>query len=477
MDLSPNAVVAGRYRVERKVGAGGMGEVWAGEHVAIGVRVAVKRLLPAASVNHEVVARFRREAYLLGRIRSDYVARVLDFVSDENYGLVLVMEFIEGSPLVRVLQERTIGVEEAIDLAFDMASAIKDLHQASIIHRDLKPGNIILQPLANGRRRAVLVDFGVSRQMADANTTDDEELTGITRVDMAVGTIEYMAPEQILNSRNVTPASDIYAAGAILYRAIAGRHVYGNTGSDAELAQKKLTTDAPRLELQRADPPASVLIDVVARMLRRRPSERYKTAEEILEDLAPIRLDGRTMPTTRMEVARTSMASSPDSRRSRAEAPTNNHAATHASPQKQLTVPGVRRQSLTEPSPVASTVAPAERPKRQARAPLIIMAASVAAVLTFGIIAGPSLLDLARGTRPADAVARDAGQAVAQAAEDPDYLDEMTEVAAAASSPPLRAPSAAASVEPVQREAAAPSVAGPAPQASSAPAARGSASR
>src|SRR4029079_1250624 len=92
MDLGPGAVIAGRYRVDKRVGAGGMGEVWSGEHVAIGVKVAIKTLLPAAKVSHEVVARFKREAYLLGRIRSDYVARVLDFVSDDEFGLVIVME-------------------------------------------------------------------------------------------------------------------------------------------------------------------------------------------------------------------------------------------------------------------------------------------------------------------------------------------------------------------------------------------------
>src|SRR6476661_2106643 len=96
MSLSAGVVIAGRYRVDRKVGSGGMGEVWAGEHLAIGVRVALKTLLGAAKVNHEVVARFKREAYLLGRIRSDHVARVVDFVADDVFGLVLVMEFVEG---------------------------------------------------------------------------------------------------------------------------------------------------------------------------------------------------------------------------------------------------------------------------------------------------------------------------------------------------------------------------------------------
>src|SRR5271167_4944838 len=103
MELYPGAVVAGRYRLERKIGAGGMGEVWAGEHVNIGVRVALKTLLPAAALDRRLVARFRREAQLLGRMRSDRVARVVDFVEDRQFGLVLVMDFVEGELLGSVL--------------------------------------------------------------------------------------------------------------------------------------------------------------------------------------------------------------------------------------------------------------------------------------------------------------------------------------------------------------------------------------
>ena len=289
MDLTPNAVIAGRYQVERKVGAGGMGEVWLGQQVGIGVRVAIKTLLPATATNNEVIARFKREAFLLAQIRSDHVARVVDFVTDDDYGLVLVMEFVEGDPLSRILQEKTLTVEEAIDLGVGIASALKDLHKANIIHRDLKPGNIIMAPTPDGRRRAVVVDFGVSRMMNDKSKDEDEELTGITRADMAVGTIEYMAPEQILNSRNVAPGSDIYAAGAMLFRAAAGRHIFDQAKSDAQLAQQKLTTDAPPLPLSRADKAAEGLVRVVGKMIKRRPSERYKAADEVLADLVPVR--------------------------------------------------------------------------------------------------------------------------------------------------------------------------------------------
>jgi len=284
--LSPGAVIAGRYRVDRCVGTGGMGEVWAGEHLAVGVKVAIKTLLPAAKVSHEVVARFRREAYLLGRIRSDYVARVLDFVTDDELGLVIVMEFVEGDSLAKILGQKRLSIEETIDLGADVAGALCDLHRAHVVHRDLKPGNIILQPLHGGRKRAVLVDFGVSRMVSGGD--DEDTLTGITRANMAVGTVEYMAPEQILNSRDVTSSSDCYALGAILFRAVSGRHVYGDV-YDSELAHTKLTKDAPALGTGRNDRIARGLEAAVARALKRRPSERFAKADDMLAELCMLR--------------------------------------------------------------------------------------------------------------------------------------------------------------------------------------------
>ncbi|MBK8254679.1 MAG: serine/threonine protein kinase [Polyangiaceae bacterium] len=286
-ELHNGAVIAGRYRVDARVGAGGMGAVFSGEHLAVGVKVALKQLLVSAAENHEVVARFRREAVFLGKIRSDHVARVLDFVTDEKYGLILVMEFIEGDPLSKILGTRTLSVEETIELGADISAALVDLHRHSIVHRDLKPGNIIWQNLPNGSHRAVIVDFGVSR-ILQQGVEEDEEMTGITRADMALGTIEYMAPEQILNSRDVTASSDIYALGAILFRAHAGKHVFGDV-YDAELAKKKIWTDPPSLQTGRTDKLSRGLEAVVNRALTRSPKKRYAQADEVLTELNMLR--------------------------------------------------------------------------------------------------------------------------------------------------------------------------------------------
>ncbi|MFO0616046.1 MAG: protein kinase [Polyangiaceae bacterium] len=285
MSFGPGSVIAGRYHADRLVGQGGMGEVWSGEKVSnhpsgAGERVALKRLLPAASKHHEVVARFRREAVLLGRIQSKYVARVIEFVDDREFGPVLVMEFIEGPSLAHILEDRKLLVEEAVDLCVDLAVALCDLHEAKVVHRDLKPGNIIMKPMPDGTTRAVIVDFGIGRQLTNKDNPD--EITGITRANIALGTVEYMAPEQILNSRDVTPTTDIYAIGAILYRAVAGIHAFG-TRRGEELARAKLIEDAPRLDSGRNDEIARGLADVVARCLKKRPAQRFGSAKELLD--------------------------------------------------------------------------------------------------------------------------------------------------------------------------------------------------
>jgi serine/threonine protein kinase len=286
MEWARGTIIAGRYRVDRRVGTGGMGEVWRGENTSTGTPVAMKTLLPAAAVNHEVVARFKREAYFLGRLQSEHVARILDFVTDDAHGLVLVMEYVEGESLAQVLQKRRLGFDEAVEVATDVATALCELHKAHIVHRDLKPGNVILRQLPDGTKRAVIVDFGVSRMLSDQ--TDEETLTGITKADMALGTLEYMAPEQVLNSRDVTQASDVYALGAMMFRAVVGRHIFGNV-TDEILARKKLLEEAPAFTTGRTDAIAQDFEAVISKAIKRRPSERYPRADELLEGLAPVR--------------------------------------------------------------------------------------------------------------------------------------------------------------------------------------------
>jgi serine/threonine-protein kinase len=286
MQVSPGAVIAGRYLVERKVGAGAMGEVWQGEHIGVGYAVAIKTMLAEGLDNPEVVERFKREALLLGRIRSDYVARILDFLKDPVYGHVLILDYIGGEVFSDTLRRTKLSVEEAVDIGTDIMSGLVDLHDTNIVHRDLKPSNIILEKRRDGKLRAIIVDFGVSRLMKKEG--DFEELANLTRAGMMLGTLEYMAPEQMLESRNVTGASDLYAVGAMLFRAVAGAHVFGQL-NEIELTRKKLLEESPPLVTGRSDLIAKSFEGIVSRALRKKPSDRYTSAEDMLKDLMALR--------------------------------------------------------------------------------------------------------------------------------------------------------------------------------------------
>jgi serine/threonine-protein kinase len=285
--LRAGDVLAGHYRLERKVGTGGMGEVWAAEHLTIHMRVAVKVLLDRARRDPDIRARFEREAVLLGRTHGCHVARVIDFASDPVYGPVLVTEFVEGASLAEVLKT-PLDVEHAIELAIDLAAGLAELHRARVVHRDLKPANVILRATEEGGLQAVLIDLGVSHTV-EGEPGGGADLSPLTGSDVVVGTLEYMPPEQILCSAKVTPAADIYAFGALLVRAVTGRNVFGPDLDRVDLVHAKLTRDAPPLETGRQDPLALGLAAIVRRTLERSPSKRYASADELRAALCHLR--------------------------------------------------------------------------------------------------------------------------------------------------------------------------------------------
>jgi hypothetical protein len=284
--LAVGAIVGGHFWLLQKLGSGGMGEVWAAEDTTRGRTVAVKLLLQRALHVPEIVARFEREAVLLRRLDSDHAPRLFDYVVDPVYGPVLVTELVEGESLALALKT-VLSIELAVDLGIDLASGLADLHDASVVHRDLKPGNVILRPLADGTTRAVMIDFGVGRLVHEPD--DQVELADITHVDGVVGTLEYMAPEQIVSCGQVGPGADLYALGAVLFRAVTGATVFGPGLAPMDLVRAKLTMEAPALPTEREDALARGFAKVIARALERSPGARYASAEELRRDLCELR--------------------------------------------------------------------------------------------------------------------------------------------------------------------------------------------
>ena len=182
-------VLAGRYRVERVLAAGGMGVVVAARHVQLGQKVALKFLLPVAAANADAAARFQREARAAALLRSEHVARVTDVGNLDGGEPYMVMEFLEGEDLSRVLlRERQLPLPVAVEYILQACEALAEAHAAKIIHRDLKPGNLFLTRRPDGSGLVKILDFGISK-------VDDAESVSVTRTHTAIGTPLYMAPE------------------------------------------------------------------------------------------------------------------------------------------------------------------------------------------------------------------------------------------------------------------------------------------
>jgi serine/threonine-protein kinase len=205
----------GKYELVRLLGAGGMGAVYEAVHTQIGKRVAIKVLAPAVAARPEARARFLREAQLTSKVRHAHAVDVTD-MGTEGDQTFLVMELLDGEDLAtRLERDRRFAMPELVDVMLPVCSAVAAAHAAGVIHRDLKPQNIFLARSANGTLPKVL-DFGISKAQ-DTATVD--ALTGSGAV---IGTPYYLAPEQVIDSRSASPASDQYAIGVVLYECVTG---------------------------------------------------------------------------------------------------------------------------------------------------------------------------------------------------------------------------------------------------------------
>jgi serine/threonine-protein kinase len=275
-------VVAGKYRVERLLGAGGMGVVVAARHLQLDEKVALKFLLPEALANTEAVARFAREARAAVRIKNEHVARVLDVGTLPNGAPYLVMEYLEGIDLATWLRERgVLDHELAVRFVLQACVAVADAHALGIVHRDLKPANLFCVQRSDGRPSIKVLDFGISKMTdGSAHTTDP-----VTRTSSLIGSPLYMSPEQMRSSKNVDARADIWALGMILFELVTGRAAF-LADSVTELAIKIATEPAPGMRELRSDVP-SELEAVVLKCLAKDPLDRPANVAELARALVP----------------------------------------------------------------------------------------------------------------------------------------------------------------------------------------------
>nr|WP_062342024.1 serine/threonine protein kinase [Herbidospora sakaeratensis] len=262
--VAQGTTLAGRYRLDQRIGAGGMGEVWRGEDTVLARTVAVKVLLPGRLDDPGFGARFQGEARAMALINHPGVVDVYDYgvtdVPGDGPTAYLVMKFVDGEPLDRLLLRiGRIRPEAVMELIGQAAAAIQAVHDRGIVHRDVKPGNLLVQ--ADGT--LVLTDFGIARSDAASRLTD---------AGMVLGTAAYCAPEQA-EGEPVTPAVDIYALGVVAYECLAGRRPFdGDT--PVTIALKHIREQPPPLP---ADIPPHIR-HVVERALLKSPAERWPTA-------------------------------------------------------------------------------------------------------------------------------------------------------------------------------------------------------
>ncbi len=210
-------MIAGKYRVERVLGRGAMGEVYAATHIALGQRVAIKVLLANLATHQSLHERFLREARAVVPLRSQHVTRVSDVGTLEGGAPYLAMELLDGRDLSALLDERgRLPIPEAVEYVLQACEAVGEAHKNGIVHRDLKPANLFLTTHADGTPCVKVLDFGVSKVAGSAGLK-------LTTEGQAVGSPLYMSPEQMLGKLEVDERSDIWALGVILYELVAGR--------------------------------------------------------------------------------------------------------------------------------------------------------------------------------------------------------------------------------------------------------------
>jgi serine/threonine protein kinase len=267
--LSAGSLLDNRYRLDDRVATGGMGDVWRGTDVVLGRTVAVKVLRTAMLEDPEFAARFYGEARMMAAFRHPGVVEVYDYASDGDYEgpekvAYLVMAFVEGDPLSSRVKEGPIGVAETMAIVAQAADALHAAHENGIVHRDVKPGNLIVKPTG----AVILVDFGVARSTA---------MTSVTGLNAIVGTALYMAPEQVAKG-NLTPATDIYALGAVAYHCIAGRPPFDGDNA-LQVALRHLEDDPDPLP----DHVPYEVRELIARAMAKQPADRYQSAAEFAE--------------------------------------------------------------------------------------------------------------------------------------------------------------------------------------------------
>ena len=286
-DLALGAVVGGTYRIDALLGEGGMGMVFAVTHLKLNKRFALKLLKRELARDPETRARFLVEAQAAGQIRHPNVVEITDYASLPDGSAYMVMEYLEGQPLSRMIKlGGAIPAARAIHIVRDIASALQAAHDAGVVHRDLKPDNVFVLVGKDGRDHAKILDFGVAKVAGSAK---------LTRTGMVFGTPHYMSPEQA-SGGEIDRRTDVYALGVIMYEMFTGRVPFEADTYMGVLTKHMFEAPVPPSQITGAARELGALEDVTLKALAKRPEERYASMDELVADvdrIVHVDADGR----------------------------------------------------------------------------------------------------------------------------------------------------------------------------------------
>lgn len=287
----------GPYELVERIGKGGMGEVFRARHVQLGRTVAIKLLRPDRVRESQALERFAQEVRAIGRLEHPSIVQPLHADQDGDVPY-LVMEYVDGESLARVLSRHAendskLPIAQACEWIRQTALGLQYAHERGVVHRDIKPSNLMLD--REGRVR--ILDLGLAR--VANSVVSDESQESLTIDGQLMGTIEYMAPEQTRDSRQVDARSDLYSLGVTLYKLLCGKSPYANSSADVWERVDAVRRQSPAaLSSQRPGLPTE-LCQLVHRLLEKSPRDRPQSATEVAAELLPFCADGpKQLPST-----------------------------------------------------------------------------------------------------------------------------------------------------------------------------------